>query len=504
MIGVGNQGSKSTVDNFTLQILPPELTLDYTDQFDNAQGRFPLAATAGWTFSNGRLIANGGAAPNTFKLGTSLEADSYLEVETKLSTVSTGGIVFDNYAANDYKFITLDVVNDKVLVGHVSPKGGLTIDASFSRVLDANVDYSLRLIFKGASASIQVNGGLVGTYGYNSVLVDGQIGLMTGSGATSFDRFQVRTNDLFFDTSSSLMAASSGTTGNAASLTAGAPVEALLDQAVAVWKASGRFDEQALAALSDVTIDIVQLDGSTLGRYENGTVFLDADAAGNGWFVDLTPATAEEFTWRDGKLVAVGGGAADGRVDLLSVLVHELGHGLGLTHEDGASGGFGTVMGEVLAIGERRLPVATEDVGLSVIAFFDEGLGGFVSSQADGSEERAASIELPLPVATVPAARAASSNGGKSQNDSTTGFFDEQSGAFVEASEFKLMRLANIGGYGAQDAYLVVESTGDTHRKADPVPSDDGGDDIEDLSGMIEWEARTGLLQRLAGLFGRS
>ncbi|RWE08447.1 MAG: hypothetical protein EOS61_18265, partial [Mesorhizobium sp.] len=503
MIGVGNQGAKGVVDNFTLQILPPELTLDYTDQFDNAQGRFPLAGTAGWTFSNGRLIANGGAAANTFKLGASLAADSYLEVETKLSTATIGGIVFDSYAANDYKFVTLDVVNDKVVVGHVSPKGGMTIDASFTKVLDANVDYSLRLIFKGASVSIQVNGGLVGTYGYNSVLVDGQIGLMTGSGATSFDRFQLRTNDLFFNTASSLMAASSGTTVNAVNLTAGAPVNALLDQAVTVLKASGRFDDEQIASLSDITIDIVQLDGRTLGRYENGTVFLDTDAAGNGWFVDLTPVTAEEFTWRDGKLVAVSGGAADGRIDLLSVLIHELGHGLGLSHDDGVSGGLGTVMGEVLAVGERRLPTVDADAGLSVTAFFDEGLGGFVSGSAGGNEERAASIELPLPVATVSTGRTASSNGSKSSDGGATGFFDEQSGVFVEASEFELMRFAKIGGNSADDAYVVVEENNDNHREATPASSRHGDDGIEELSGMIEWEARTGLLQRLAGLFSR-
>src|SRR5690606_14630104 len=110
------------------------------------------------------------------------------------------------------------------------------------------------------------------------------------------------------------------------------------------------------------------------------------DAAGNGWFVDLTPAAAEEFTWRDGRLVAIDGSDAEGRIDLLSVLVHELGHGLGLTHDEDTTGGLGTVMGAVLGTGERRLPSAEGDAGLSATVFFDEAVGGFVDLPATEPE----------------------------------------------------------------------------------------------------------------------
>ncbi|TIV71741.1 MAG: hypothetical protein E5V89_08720 [Mesorhizobium sp.] len=66
------------------------------------------------------------------------------------------------------------------------------------------------------------------------------------------------------------------------------------------------------------------------------------------------------------------------------------------------------------------------------------------------------------------------------------------------------MRFAKIGGNSADDAYVVVEENNDNHREATPASSRHGDDGIEELSGMIEWEARTGLLQRLAGLFSRS
>jgi hypothetical protein len=83
-------------------------------------------------------------------------------------------------------------------------------------------------------------------------------------------------------------------------------------------------------------------------------VVIDRDAAGHGWFVDATPGDDKEFVGgtasRGRSLTALDPRAVD-RVDLLSVVAHELGHVAGL--ED--LGVPDDVMGELLAPGVRRV-----------------------------------------------------------------------------------------------------------------------------------------------------
>ena len=66
-----------------------------------------------------------------------------------------------------------------------------------------------------------------------------------------------------------------------------------------------------------------------LGLASGGTVTIDADAAGYGWFVDETPFDDEEFDPFGNSLVATDDDAI-GRMDLLTAVFHELGHMLGL------------------------------------------------------------------------------------------------------------------------------------------------------------------------------
>ncbi|MFP6667290.1 MAG: hypothetical protein VB876_08255, partial [Pirellulales bacterium] len=75
---------------------------------------------------------------------------------------------------------------------------------------------------------------------------------------------------------------------------------------------------------SNVTWAIADLSAATLGLATPMAVTIDADAAGYGWYIDDTPLNDAEFAPSAGR----PGTAAE--IDLLTVVMHELGHVAGL------------------------------------------------------------------------------------------------------------------------------------------------------------------------------
>ncbi|MEB3339669.1 matrixin family metalloprotease [Okeania sp.] len=102
----------------------------------------------------------------------------------------------------------------------------------------------------------------------------------------------------------------------------------------------------------EVVFQVADLPGAILGQVERNKVIIDSTAAGYGWFIDETPWEDTEFGLSATGLKAEEGSPAEGKIDLLSVLSHELGHVLGLDDS--------TIQGELmsgsLGVGDRRLP----------------------------------------------------------------------------------------------------------------------------------------------------
>ena len=124
------------------------------------------------------------------------------------------------------------------------------------------------------------------------------------------------------------------------------PLEMSAVATLAHW-AESLWDVQDGHPLVDYELRIADLPGALLGTTAGNTITLDADAAGIGWFVDASPWESSEF--QDGR------SAARVRYDLLTVLVHELGHVQQHEHEEHG------VMAPVLQPGVRVLP-AREDL----------------------------------------------------------------------------------------------------------------------------------------------
>jgi hypothetical protein len=122
---------------------------------------------------------------------------------------------------------------------------------------------------------------------------------------------------------------------------------------------------------------VTDLGGSALGYYDGQNILIDDDAAGHGWFVDFSPADSVEFAVQASRstLVADVDSEAYGRMDLLTVLMHELGHAMGFgDNESGYA-----VMSEDLEPGVRLTleaqPAPVAQPAAPAVPGFDLGVG---------------------------------------------------------------------------------------------------------------------------------
>jgi len=139
----------------------------------------------------------------------------------------------------------------------------------------------------------------------------------------------------------------------AAKASAVAIAEADLDaiaRAAVVRMAASTGNSQTAARLSDVAVRVANLPEGILGLASDATIWIDDDASGYGWYIDATPYDDSEYTWTASTSMTAVANAAVDRADLLTAVMHEMGHVLGYEHADSTS-----LMAAALPLGERRL-----------------------------------------------------------------------------------------------------------------------------------------------------
>jgi hypothetical protein len=273
----------------------------------------------------------------------------------------------------------------QVVIGHHTAKGWV-IDEIVSRTIAAG-DHTLGLSIYGTTVSVTLDNQAAVSHVYNAVTTDGKFGLL-GTAASSFDLVKITTNDNAFRVQTNhletALTADASAAGGGSTLTTDA-LAPIIKEAISRWSSLMQLDAAHLDLLNQITFQIWDFDGLVLGQAleADRTIILDSDAAGYGWFIDATASDDSEF--------AVNGTAA-GDMDLLSVVMHEMGHILGFGHQT-ANEQLSGIMAEYLTAGTRtsmtREAIANRR---EATYYFDEATGQFVSLDkrytADEPEEQ--------------------------------------------------------------------------------------------------------------------
>ena len=219
----------------------------------------------------------------------------------------------------------------------------------------------------------------------------------------------------------------------------------IVAEAKARWASQGASPE-VLTAFSIGIADLPDGRSPTLG-YTADIVTLDTNAGGFGWFVDATPGDDAEFGDRiaTSELRAFGDSPASGRMDLLTVVMHELGHVLGRADLGPEVEPHG-LMAEALPSGTRRLPATIHPpAGTELVLHGTASTESyeFTTAAFAGGRRPLIASDRPVPSGIVPDSGAATSITEFTMGGSERGV--AMSGTFPVMSTDRRFSVASVG-----------------------------------------------------------
>jgi glucose/arabinose dehydrogenase len=366
-----NQSYVATFQPVTSQ--PPGLVAAYS--FNEGSG-----ASVTDTSGNGNTgTLNGPGWSTAGKFGNALSFNgggSLVSVNDSQSLDLSTGMTLEAWVnPSNVDFAWRDVIykgtNDIYYLEGTSPQGQVPgTGGKFSpsplygtSVLPVNTWSHLASTFDGSMLRLYVNGVQVASRA-QSTPIQASTGALTIGGDGLFGQYwigkidEVRIynralaaseiqSDMVTPIGSSLQLAGKEVTSSKAPRLTAAQLKPILAEAVARWE-SIIVSPEAKRRLDAVRLDIADLPKNTLGMSSGNVVFIDINAAGHGWFVDQTP-------WEDSEFVSsLKKSPAKDRVDLLSVVEHELGHILGFSDNYFGNPYMGDCMADTLPIGMRH------------------------------------------------------------------------------------------------------------------------------------------------------
>ncbi|WP_286789909.1 proprotein convertase P-domain-containing protein, partial [Thioclava sp. UBA3469] len=193
-VGIGAQNSLTKLDNIAVQVLPPEFTLDETEDFsDGIADRF--ATDAAWQIDAGALDAQPGAGAPAIALSDLVIAEtSVTRIAAQIETNGRAGFVFDSYTDGRYKYAVIDAANDRVSIGYYTQRDGFVETASYDIAIDGSQSNKLEITLARSTVSLALNGHEVLGHAFYAPVADGAVGLMAFD-AASFDDVRLATND---------------------------------------------------------------------------------------------------------------------------------------------------------------------------------------------------------------------------------------------------------------------------------------------------------------------
>ncbi|MBD0369759.1 MAG: DUF11 domain-containing protein [Pyrinomonadaceae bacterium] len=140
-------------------------------------------------------------------------------------------------------------------------------------------------------------------------------------------------------------------------------LDAIVNAAIERWEATGLTAEQR-ATLRSIRFEVANLSSSYLGEATGSRIQVDVDAGGKGWYIGADAASDMVFSHvvSSTRRYTEATAAPAGRIDLLTVISHEMGHRLRLD-DTYAEKDRDNLMYGYLTMGERRLPAQGQAAG---------------------------------------------------------------------------------------------------------------------------------------------